>query len=76
MHSRARSYFSDVDLDFLSWWIGWVEWPSGLVFFALNIDTPNRLNDFTKRQNIGRAILQSTAAFPQAEVQSRLERPA
>ena len=28
------------------WWIGWVEWQAGPVFFALNIDTPNRFKDF------------------------------
>ena len=22
------------------WWVGWVEWSAGPVFFALNIDTP------------------------------------
>ena len=39
------------------WWVGWVEWPSGPVFFALNIDTPNRLSDLPKREGITRAIL-------------------
>ncbi|MCW5966741.1 MAG: class D beta-lactamase, partial [Bryobacterales bacterium] len=24
------------------WWVGWVEWPRGPVFFALHIDTPRR----------------------------------
>ena len=33
------------------WWIGWVEWPTGPVFFALNIDTPNRTDDLFKRGN-------------------------
>ena len=27
------------------WWVGWVEWSAGPVFFALNIDTPNRWED-------------------------------
>jgi beta-lactamase class D len=48
----------------LGWWVGWVEWPSGPVFFALNIDTPHRLDDLAKRQRIGRAILRSIDALP------------
>jgi beta-lactamase class D OXA-2 len=46
------------------WWVGWVEWPSGPVFFALNIDTPNRLDDLYKREAITRAILRSIEALP------------
>ncbi|MGF1569901.1 MAG: class D beta-lactamase [Nodosilinea sp.] len=46
------------------WWVGWVEWPTGPVFFALNIDTPNRLDDLHKREGITRAILQSIDALP------------
>ena len=46
------------------WWVGWVEWPTGPVFFALNIDTPNRLDDLYKREGITRAILQSIDALP------------
>jgi len=48
----------------IGWWLGWVEWPSGPVFFALNIDTPNRLADLAKREQIGRAILRSMDALP------------
>lgn len=46
------------------WWVGWVEWPTGPVFFALNIDTPNRTGDLAKREQITRAILQSIDALP------------
>lgn len=46
------------------WWVGWVELPKGPVFFALNIDTPNRLADLSKREQIGRAVLQSINALP------------
>jgi len=49
------------------WWVGWVEWPTGPVFFALNIDTPNRLDDLYKREEITRAILQSIDALPAEE---------
>ena len=48
----------------LGWWVGWVEWPTGPVFFALNIDTPNRLGDLSKRQEITRNILRSISALP------------
>ncbi|MCP1727423.1 beta-lactamase class D [Natronospira proteinivora] len=48
----------------MGWWVGWVEWPSGPVFFALNIDTPNRTGDLAKREQITRAILQSIDALP------------
>ncbi len=47
------------------WWVGWVEWPTGPVFFALNIDTPNRTGDLAKREQITRAILQSIDALPE-----------
>jgi beta-lactamase class D len=47
-------------------WVGWVEWPSGPVFFALNIDTPRRLDDLPKREIITRAVLRSIDALPPA----------
>lgn len=46
------------------WWVGWVEWPNGPVFFALNIDTPNRITDLAKREQITREILMSIDALP------------
>lgn len=48
----------------LGWWVGWVEWPTGPVFFALNIDTPNRMDDLFKREEIARAVLRSIGALP------------
>ncbi|WP_156909380.1 class D beta-lactamase [Ottowia thiooxydans] len=48
----------------IGWWVGWVEWPDGPVFFALNIDTPNRLGDLAKRQSITRGVLRSINALP------------
>ena len=41
------------------WWIGWVESQEGSVFFALNMDTPRRLEDLPKREQIVRAALRS-----------------
>jgi beta-lactamase class D len=46
------------------WWVGWVEHPTGAVFFALNIDTPNRMDDLYKREAIARAVLRSIGALP------------
>ena len=48
----------------VGWWVGWVEWPTGPVFFALNIDTPNRMADLHKREAIARAILRCIEALP------------
>jgi beta-lactamase class D len=50
----------------LGWWVGWVEWPDGPVFFALNIDTPKRQGDLAKRQDITRSILRAVQALPAA----------
>jgi beta-lactamase class D len=52
----------------MGWWVGWVEWPAGPVFFALNIDTPNRMADLHKREAIARAILRSIGALPAKQV--------
>lgn len=48
----------------MGWWVGWVEWPDGPVFFVLNMDTPNRWADLDKRQAITRRILRSLHALP------------
>lgn len=48
----------------MGWWVGWVEQPTGPVFFVLNIDTPNRFKDLHKREAITRAILRSIDALP------------
>lgn len=50
----------------VGWWIGWVEWPTGPVFFALNLDTPGRLADLPKREGITRAVLRRLEALPPA----------
>ncbi|CAB5714225.1 Beta-lactamase OXA-2 precursor [Delftia tsuruhatensis] len=48
----------------IGWWVGWVEWPAGPVYFAMNMDTPNRQGDLPKRLSITRAILRSIDALP------------
>jgi beta-lactamase class D OXA-2 len=57
---RAKTGWSGT----VGWWVGWVEWPTGPVFFALNIDTPKRLDDLPKREAVARAILRSIKALP------------
>ena len=57
---RAKTGWSGT----VGWWVGWVEWPTGPVFFALNIDTPKRLDDLPKREAVVRAILISIKALP------------
>lgn len=59
---RAKTGWSGT----IGWWVGWVEWPTGPVFFALNIDTPNRMQDLPKRTDIVRNILKSIDALPQS----------
>jgi beta-lactamase class D len=49
----------------IGWWVGWVEHPDGAVFFAMNIDTPNRMGDIPKRQLITRQVLRSIDALPE-----------
>lgn len=48
----------------VGWWVGWIELPAGPVFFALNIDTPNRMADTHKREAIGREVLKAVRALP------------
>lgn len=60
---RAKTGWSGT----VGWWVGWVEWPTGPVFFALNIDTPNRLDDLPKREAIARRVLQSLNALPHGQ---------
>lgn len=45
------------------WWVGWVESSEGAVFFALNIDTPRRMDDLPKREQVTRAILRTMGVF-------------
>jgi beta-lactamase class D len=48
----------------VGWWVGWVERPEGVVFFALNIDMPNGAKDLPKREGIARTVLRSIGALP------------
>ena len=48
----------------VGWWVGWVEWPEGPVFFAINIEMPNDAEDLPKREGIARDVLRSIGALP------------
>jgi beta-lactamase class D len=48
----------------IGWYAGWVEWPEGPVFFALNIDMPGQADDVPKREALVRAMLRSMQALP------------
>lgn len=61
---RAKTGWTGGQRGQIGWWIGWVEWHEGPVFFALNIDMPRGGADAPKREQIGRAILRSTNALP------------
>jgi beta-lactamase class D len=48
----------------VGWWVGWVEWPEGPVFFAINIEMPRGADDLAKREGIAREVLRSIGALP------------
>jgi beta-lactamase class D len=48
----------------IGWWVGWVEWPEGPVFFALNMTMPHGADDLPKREEIARRALRSMQALP------------
>lgn len=57
---RAKTGWQSV----YGWWVGWVERVDGPVFFALNIDTPNGMEDVYKREAIATEVLRSIQALP------------
>ncbi len=59
----------------IGWWVGWVETPTGAVFFALNIDTPNKTQDLAKREQIPRSILSSLGVIPRENKDGRSTPP-
>ena len=46
------------------WWVGWIEYPDGPVFFATHIDMPNGGVDAPKRQTVTRSALQRLGLWP------------
>jgi beta-lactamase class D len=61
---RAKTGWGARMSEQIGWWVGWVEWREGAVFFALNIDMPNKADDLPKRESIARAVLRSIHALP------------
>ncbi|MCA1780266.1 MAG: class D beta-lactamase [Xanthomonadaceae bacterium] len=64
---RAKTGWSSSSDPGIGWWVGWVEWPEGPVFFALNIDMPNGIDDTAKRKLITRDVLRSLGALPKSD---------
>jgi len=60
---RAKTGWSTAPEPDIGWWVGWVEWPEGPVFFALNIDMPEGRKDTPKRKSIAREVLASIDAL-------------
>lgn len=48
----------------VGWWVGWVERAEGAIFFAMNMEMPNGLDDAPKREEITREILKTLDALP------------
>lgn len=60
---RAKTgWLVDGDLN-IGWWVGWVEWPTGPVLFALNINMPAGGDDAPKRLRIAREVLRTIDAL-------------
>lgn len=62
---RAKTGWATAPEPDIGWWVGWVEWPDGPVFFALNIDMPAASDDTPKRKLITREVLRSIDALEQ-----------
>lgn len=61
---RGKTGWGEVGGASIGWWVGWVEWRAGAVFFALNIEMPNGGADAPKREAIGRSVLHTLGALP------------
>lgn len=48
----------------IGWWVGWVLTDNGPVYFALNIDTPNRAQDLPLRKTLVIEALQAIEVLP------------
>lgn len=60
---RAKTGWGTITDPDIGWWVGWVERPDGPVFFAINIDMPNGIDDAPKRTQIAREVLQRIGAL-------------
>lgn len=60
---RAKTGWSTAEPP-VGWWVGWVEWPTGPVFFALNLEMRGGADDLPKREAIARAVLATLEALP------------
>ena len=68
---RAKTGWSVSSEPGIGWWVGWVEWPEGPVFFALNIDMPDGIDDTAKRKSITRDVLRSISALRDSDAEKQ-----
>ena len=61
---RAKTGWQGNSPPQVGWWVGWVEWPQGPVFFAINLRMPGGGADAPKRQAVAQAVLRSIEALP------------
>ncbi|MEZ5559063.1 MAG: class D beta-lactamase [Pseudomonadales bacterium] len=61
---RAKSGWSSSVEPEVGWWVGWIEWPEGPVFFALNMEMRNGASDLPQREGVARQVLRSIQALP------------
>lgn len=60
---RAKSGWATGTFN-IGWFVGWIETPTGPVFFALNIDMPGKMADAPKREAIVRKVLGLLKVMP------------
>ncbi len=61
---RAKTGWQVLEDRQYGWWVGWIEFPDGPVFFANHIDMANGSSDAPKRQAVTRAALERLGIWP------------
>jgi len=61
---RAKTGWQVRTEEQFGWWVGWIEYANGPVFFATHIDMPNGAEDAPKRLAVTRAALELLGAWP------------
>jgi beta-lactamase class D len=61
---RAKTGWQVRSEEQFGWWVGWIEYPDGPVFFATHIDMPNGDEDAPRRAAVTRAALELLGAWP------------
>jgi beta-lactamase class D len=61
---RAKTGWQVRTNEQFGWWVGWIEYPEGPVFFAIHIDMPNGGADAPKRLAVSRSALERLDLWP------------